>query len=234
MPNNIEKMLTDDQRQFLIIVLRIFFPGHRTWIVKTLILSGLAIVVRPFWEPLIEAYLKDKFGVSVPNIDPAGWVLLALGIILYLVNIWFERNQPKLNSSSSVEEIENAIISSDSQTDWIHNSKGLKSTAVYKKDSNLRFEVSIADEDLQNRRFQEPWANKHPDPNSTGYYYDLYYGSTLIKRYILVGVDGERALLPLPDRTTLQVDEMSYKVAQIHDTTGTLDEYMQRSGLTRC
>jgi len=101
---------------------------------------------------------------------------------------------------------------------------------------NLRFEIGYMDDGVQCKDFREPWANRHPDPSATGYWCNLYYGSTLVKKLILVAVDGGRAMLPIPQRgrknmRSDRVLPLDYKVAQIHDRLGTLEEYMSRSGL---
>lgn len=130
-----------------------------------------------------------------------------------------------LSANPNKENIFRAIMSSDSKNHWRRSVK----TVFFKENVNLRFEEIRLDEN-----FYEDWANKHPDPNAVKYYYDLYYGSTIIKRFLLVGVDGSRALLPPPKTSKdLIVYSLDYKVAQIHDRSGNLEEYMKRSGLKR-
>ena len=73
--------------------------------------------------------------------------------------------------------------------------------------------------------------------SATGYWCDLFYGSTHISRYVLVAVDGARALLPIPKTGAIgerpaQALPLEYKIAQIHDTLGTLTEYMHMAGIT--
>src|SRR2546423_6071392 len=41
--------------------------------------------------------------------------------------------------------------------------------------------------------FKEPWAQKFPDPNASGDYFDIYYYGALIYRNVYVAVDGGRA-----------------------------------------
>jgi len=224
---------SSNTQDFIVRVLKIFFPGHKTWIVKALTFASLAVLVQPFWEPFAEAIVKSYLGVTVPS-PPMwiGWTLLVTGVFLYIANLYVDSHFARLSATSSIDEILRLVANSDAKCDWNHVSTGLRSSAVYRHDSNLRFEVSIDDADLQQRDFREAWANKHPDPRATGYYYDLFYGATLVRRFILVGVDGERALLPLPDRMSLKVKLLDYKIAQIHDTIGTLDDYIKRPGLS--
>lgn len=156
------------------------------------------------------------------------------------LSAWFHRNQPAtvvpLVVNPSRDNILDVILKSDSKSDWHNSSHGARSITSYTGDSNLRFEIDYTSEGTQSDNFQEPWANRHPDSRATGYWCRLYYGSSLIAQYVLVSVDGGRAMLPLPslgpDREHPgPVAILAYKVARIHDFLGSLDEYMRRSGL---
>ena len=141
-----------------------------------------------------------------------------------------------LSSNPTKENIERAILESDAKIDWSRGGDDNRSVVSYVHDMNLRFETLFTDDGKQCDDFREPWANCHPDPNATGYWCNLYYGTTLVERFILVSVDGARAMVPVPKvgkdgyrpDTVLPLD---YKVAQIHDSLETLDEYLERSHL---
>lgn len=129
-------------------------------------------------------------------------------------------------------ELERTILESDAKENWRSQPQQSKSARIFKRDVNLRFEISHDDDGTQCEDFKEEWANHFPDPHATGLFCDLYYGASMIERFVLVSVDGGRALLPLPKSSVdLQVPLLTYKVAQIHDTLGSLDGYMFRSGL---
>ena len=137
----------------------------------------------------------------------------------------------------SQDNIRQAIMQSDPISDWSHGNLDWKRVTTYKKDVNLRFEIDFTEKGTQREDFKAEWANRHPDPQATGYWCDLYYGQTQVERFLLVSVDGGRAMLPIPifgeDRMRPdQVLPLDYKVAEIHDTIATLSEYMARSGLT--
>jgi hypothetical protein len=127
--------------------------------------------------------------------------------------------------------IEDIILKSDANNDWKGVSKGMGTVKFNTEEVNIRIECAYDGDDIQNDNFKEAWANKHPNPHATGYYFNLYYCATLLKRIILVSVDGGNATLPLPDSNN-KVKEFDYKIAEIFDVTNTLDSYMQRSGLT--
>lgn len=141
-----------------------------------------------------------------------------------------------LSSAPTKDNIERVILDSDAKMDWSKHTDSERSVFSYKHDVNLRFEMLNDDNGVQCEDFREPWANKFPDKSATGYWCDLYYSSTHIARYILVAVDGARALLPIPKRgqsgsRPTEVLPIEYKIAKIHDTLGTLHEYMRGAGL---
>ena len=128
--------------------------------------------------------------------------------------------------------IHNIILRSDAINDWMGGSKGLTQFRFCKDDVNIRIDCTYDGEDVQNEDFKEDWANKHPNPKAVGYYFNLYYSATLLKRIILVSIDGGNALIPTPDSSG-KVRSLDYKIAQIFDTLNNLDEYIDRSGLTK-
>lgn len=133
----------------------------------------------------------------------------------------------------SFDEILEVILESDPKTDWKVIENNWAEEAFLKEDPRLRIRCRYDDEGTHNKNFQEPWANKHPDNHATSYWYNLTYDGSLIERYILVSVDGSRAILPLPDLSTLKVEPLPYKIAEIFDMLDSLEQYMRRSGLSR-
>lgn len=147
---------------------------------------------------------------------------------------WFK---PDLLSHPSHENIQRLIVTSNASGDWKKSQTSLKQTISYVHNPNLRFEMSHLDDGVQQKDFVTEWANKHPDPKAVGLWCDLFFGPTLIERFILVGVDGMRALVPPPRKPDRfpggsEIQYLDYRVAKIHDSLNTLDEYIKRSGLT--
>ena len=166
--------------------------------------------------------------------------------------IWFfwDKIQPWLISKNIVkpsskalfadslpkEKIEKIILDSDPVNDWQKEINYDKSITYNKYYTNIRFEITYSGVGIQNANFTALWANKYPDPKAIGYWCNLYNESTLIERFILVSVDGGRAMLPVPRANNnkqhpLQITELDYKVAQIHDSLKTLSQYFGWSGL---
>ena len=170
-------------------------------------------------------------------------LLLAIATVLGgIAAVWFfwdrlvEWIRPDPLKKPSRENIQQVVMKSDPRSDWIRAQTNLRQVVSYRANPSLRFEASFLEDGIQCENFRERWANRHPDPSATGYWRDLYFGPTLIQRFILVGVDGGRALLPPPRGTDGVpggdvVQPLDYQVARIHDTLGTLDEYLRRSGL---
>lgn len=130
------------------------------------------------------------------------------------------------------DEILKFIRTTNSKADWKFIKTNWAEEVFLKEDPRLRIRVRWDDEGIHVKNFKEPWANKYPDPTANSYWYDLSYDGALIERFILVSVDGAHAELPLPDRNTLKVEPLTYKVAEVFDELNTLVEYMRRSGLS--
>lgn len=129
------------------------------------------------------------------------------------------------------DEILGFIESTNAKSDWKFVKTDWAEEAFLREDPRLRIRVRWDEPGLHVKGFAEPWATEHPDPSANSYWYDLFYDGALIERFILVSVDGARAELPLPDPTSLEVEPLVYKVAQVFDELNTLEDYMKRSGL---
>lgn len=140
-----------------------------------------------------------------------------------------KRKGQELACNASYDDIIQCILASDSKDDW----RLYDETRYFKSNVNLRFQTNVFDRSgVHREHFKEDWATNFPDPDATSYWHDLYYGATLLHRFILISVDGARASLPVSkSRQDFSVSTLNYKVAKIHDTLGTLDQYMWRAGL---
>jgi hypothetical protein len=129
------------------------------------------------------------------------------------------------------EEILEFVPKTDSERDWHGITTDWISEYFLKEDPRLRYRSKYIDEGVQNDDFIEPWANNHPNPKATGYWCNLFYDGAFLDRIILVSIDGGKATIPPPDIETGKISKHSYHVAKIHDSTNTLDSYIQRSKL---
>lgn len=132
----------------------------------------------------------------------------------------------------SYDELILFIENTNPRNDWHTVYKTLIEESFLKEDPRLRITTRLNEDGICNDDFVEDWANKHPDPKAKSYYYDISFDGNFIHRITLVTVDGARATLPIPERHTMQVKKLDYKIAQIFDQLNTLEEYMKRSGLT--
>ena len=76
--------------EFLLEAFRIFRPNQRTWMVRIFIVSGIPLVSSSFWQPWVEAWLERELGFSVSYVSTPGWILIAIGIIIYIFNHYNE------------------------------------------------------------------------------------------------------------------------------------------------
>ncbi len=80
---------------FLLEVIRIFKPDQRKWIVRTFIVSGIGMISSPFWQTWIEALLEKELGLNFSYTTLPGWILIAIGVLFHLFNIWQEKQSEK-------------------------------------------------------------------------------------------------------------------------------------------
>ncbi len=140
-------------------------------------------------------------------------------------------DQKTKSDDLTINEILDTVRLSNSD-EWILNVDQDAEIAVFKKIPPIRIETRHSDEFIHNDDFREKWANRFLDPHAISYYYDLYYGATRLRRFILVSVDGGRALLPLPKSAMdLSVELIPYKIALIFDRFDSCRQYMERAGL---
>lgn len=85
----------------------------------------------------------------------------------------------------------------------------------YLRDPRLRIKHHSGSRGLQNDDFREKWANEFPDPKAVGFWFDLYYDQGILKRILLVAVDGFRAYVPCPNPGTSQVENFDHRIAEI-------------------
>jgi len=140
-----------------------------------------------------------------------------------------------LKDEPSVANIMKHIMHSNPKSDWHFNAVNFKDTVTYRNDVNLRIEINYNDEGKQCEDFVEPWANCFPDPHATGYWCDIFFGLSRIERTILVGVDGARAMLPIPKEkdengNRVLVKPFDYKIAEIFDRNESMYSYFQNAG----
>ena len=137
------------------------------------------------------------------------------------------------NQNNNFSNILRIIESSRPNLDWKTTYIGSMTVSIFRKDTNLRIEQIHQETGVHTEDFREAWANGFPDPKATAYYYDIYYGSSLIDQIVLISVDGGRANLPLPQSIVdLRVSKLHYQIAKIFDSPDILDKYMDKAKLS--
>ena len=178
-------------------------------------------------------FISGIFWLFGADIEPVAFVLSLCASSLFGLPHLAEFILPSRKPIKDMthDELLYFVKHSNPKADWKGISNNWISEVFLREDTRLRFRAKFMDDGIQNDDFQDKWANCHPDPKATGYWYDLYYDGNLIDRFILVAVDGARASVPPPNWQTGKIHMMEYKVAQIHDIIGKLDEYILRSKL---
>ncbi|MEE8187157.1 MAG: hypothetical protein V3T99_05810 [Nitrososphaerales archaeon] len=132
-----------------------------------------------------------------------------------------------------IEEINSRIIKSDPKSDWTYVTKGAVTVHYFRNDVNLRFEMTYEGEDVQAEDFKADWVEKLASTRKAkGYFYNLYYGSSLIHRFMLVSVGEPSVQMPEYDPLDLSIKPLDYRVAQImNDDLKILDTYINMADL---
>lgn len=104
--------------------------------------------------------------------------------------------------------------------------------AAYKPDVSITMAWGIT----VHADFQEPWANKFPDPSASSHLVDVFYNGALVFRTLYVSVDGARAMVPLSrSRDELVVPAPYYAFVTLLDSLSVhvsrASDYFDRAGL---
>lgn len=106
--------------------------------------------------------------------------------------------------------------------------------AFFIADPRLRFRVRHDEAGEHCEDFREDWVDRcprHTEQRTPSYWYDYFHDGNLIERFVMIHVDDDRAVLPLPDSGTVNVPQRNYRVAKIFERNDRLAEYMQMTGL---
>jgi hypothetical protein len=107
--------------------------------------------------------------------------------------------------------------------------------AFFIEDPRLRFRVRHDEAGEHSEDFRDDWVDKcprHTGQSTPSYWYDYFHDGNLIERFVMVHVDGNRAVMPMPDTGTLEVPNRRFRVARIFDRNDKLFEYMKITGLS--
>ena len=127
--------------------------------------------------------------------------------------VLMEKHYPQFVKSSITHDRVMKMIQGSVPSDWEYeDSEGV---FTYKPDVNLT--IRDLETDFDNI-FPEPWSKKFPDQNGRSIIYNIFYGSSFIKKEYLVGVDGFRGYIPYPEdgySDNPKLNKWKYKIGEI-------------------
>jgi hypothetical protein len=113
----------------------------------------------------------------------------------------------------TLQQLITTVMESQSE-DWIFDDG--RQSWVCKLDLNVRFQGPPISFDQEPEEFAEPWTKSFPSPKAYRANFQLWYGTSMVRDYFFVDVDGHRALLPLPrSYNELVITREQERVAQI-------------------
>ena len=129
------------------------------------------------------------------------------------------------NQPMTYNDLQTLIYRSESDS-WLYND----TLGIFTYESDLNVTIRVQRDEEQD--FVEDWTKRVPDKNAKRVAFDLFYSASFVERVYLVGVDGFRAYVPIPDITSKVITRAKYQFAKAVDHTGTFDDYIKRCGLT--
>lgn len=169
------------------------------------------------------------------DVEPFAFLFITGSSIFFGIPYAVEALLPKRQLIRDMTTAEKLVLieRSHASDDWTHIYPERQSREYYhRQDSQLRIAMRFDEDGVQCEDYREAWANCYPDPKATGYWANVTYAGQVVERIVLVAVDGGRAELPAPRPNSLFVPRLNFKVAQINDIIGLLDEHMRSSGLS--
>lgn len=175
-----------------------------------------------------------EFWVAGKDVEAVAYVFgLLSSIFLALPSIaeYVVPNRKPIRDMSSRELIE--FLGGTSTEHWRRFETNWAWEAYLDEDPRLRLTCRYDDYGKHCDNFAEEWATKVSHDPVQSYYYDFVYDRALIERFILVAVDGNRALIPLPkSRAVLKITQLQYVIGEIaNKKTEDFVDYLGRTGV---
>ena len=117
------------------------------------------------------------------------------------------------------------ILKNSDATEWIFSDE--LGAYTFKHEPQLR----IQRREIESDTFQEEWVKNFPDSNAHKVIFDVFFNLSWIKTFVLVSVDGGRAIIPMPTSANSGIVSCDdYMFAKIV-SPGRLDDSMHLAGL---
>lgn len=76
---------------FILELVRIIKPDHRKWMVRIFVLAGIPLVSSSYIQAIVEAQIKRELQIDLAVTEIPGWILLAIGVVVYVFNNYQDR-----------------------------------------------------------------------------------------------------------------------------------------------
>jgi hypothetical protein len=118
------------------------------------------------------------------------------------------------------------IIQDSVKNDWLVNEEYQE--MVFIKDPSIRIKWADSDRGFT---INEKWAICHPDRNAYEVKYNIIFKDTVIERFTLVHIDGNRAAVPYPKAGANIITRKEYNYSLLFNDMKNLNEYIRHSHL---
>ncbi|MGP6489454.1 hypothetical protein [Duffyella gerundensis] len=89
----------------ILLIYKVLRPEPRKWVSRVLILAGLPLLSSPVWVPYVDAFLKKRYDLTVPQAATSltGWGLILIGLIMIFINYKID-SKPEVKREDSEEK----------------------------------------------------------------------------------------------------------------------------------
>ncbi|MDB2682560.1 hypothetical protein N9Z14_08205 [Opitutales bacterium] len=189
-------------------------PSDSTLKIVSIISYAVGLLLWVTLVILAVSWFNDRT-IDGKEIEPITVILGLIMPLFFAIPSAIKRiTTPKPIQLMSHDEILN-LIKRTNRKEWKRIDEDEVEGVFYLQDPKLRIKHYSGEKGICNPEFIDDWANKFPDPQAASLYYEIQYSSEVIERVILVGVDGYRAYLPIPERETMIISELDHAVAML-------------------
>ena len=122
-------------------------------------------------------------------------------------------------------------VTASTPADYLYNDV----TGVFLHHQDVKLRLTLERGEDQERRFDEPWVRRFPDPNASRQIVYIEYDGARVHTAYFVWVDGARYLIPYPkSRNDLRISQAQYHLGSILGypfRSYGFDEGLRRAGI---
>ena len=163
----------------------------------------------------VVTFICAGFWIAGHEIEPVTFILSLIASFFFaLPPIAKRTTEARPIERMNFNEIMQLVANSD-RDEWRGIDSDDGEERFFLRDPKLRIIHLSGEKGTQNHDFKADWANQFISPEAKGIWFDISYDGSLLKRVLLVCIDGYRARVPCPLNESTSIEGLSYKVGLI-------------------